>query len=199
MSLSKQFNRKLDDLWHRRTAELRALVIPRPQGKLAGFSKRIREKHTVALLETATRILLRRKGRKEFSNVVDRKTTRFIKGHGLNSRYDHLIDWAKKTLPGPIVYSFWRGKKCLYVGKGLSWRRLTRYDKSAYLMLATRLTVFCIHGKSNLAKAECLATHLFEPWDEKMKPPKAKWGKACPVCKKHDRIRKELMALFRMK
>ncbi|HUT58966.1 MAG TPA: hypothetical protein VNA25_14050 [Phycisphaerae bacterium] len=85
------------------------------------------------------------------------------------------------------------------MGKGLTWRRLRRYDKSAYLKDATRLEVFLIKGKSQLAKAECLATHMFRPRDNRMKPAKAKWGKACPICKKHDLIRRELATLFRMK
>ena len=199
MSLSKQFNRTLDELWHRRTAELRALAVPRGQGQPLAFSKKIRQRRTDRLLDVATRLLLKREGIRAFKNIVAERRLRFVKGYGLDDRFHHLLDWAKKECAGPIVYAFWRGRKCLYVGKGASWRRLHRYDKSAYLLEATCLEVFCIQGKSHLPQAECLATHLFKPRDQKIKPAKAKWGKKCPVCKKHDQIRMQLKALFRLK
>jgi hypothetical protein len=84
------------------------------------------------------------------------------------------------------------------VGKGKSWRRLRSYDRSAYLH-AQCIEVFEITSKSQLGKAECLATHLFEPRDQKVKPAKVKWGKACPICRKHDDVRDKLKTLFKMK
>jgi hypothetical protein len=199
MSLSKQFNRTLDELWHRRTAELRALAIPPGRGQPLVFSRKIRKRLTDRLLDVATRLLLERRGKRAFQDIVAQRRVRFVKGYGLDDRFRHLLDWAKRKCPGPIVYAFWRGPKCLYVGRGTSWRRLRRYDKSAYLKQATCLEVFCIQGKSHLPQAECLATHLFKPRDQKIKPAKAKWGKKCPICKKHDRIRRELRSLFSMK
>ncbi|MCJ7543601.1 MAG: hypothetical protein MUP47_03380 [Phycisphaerae bacterium] len=198
MSLEKQFNRTLDGLWQRRTAELRALVTPQGRGRHSVFTKRVRKKYVGRLLDVATRLLVRREGKRGFNRVVERRLLRFVRGRGLDSRLTHLLNWAKRKCPGPIVYAFWRAKKCLYVGKGASWRRLRHYDKSAYLIQATCLEVFCIHGKSHLAKAECLATHLFRPRDQKIKPARQRWGKACPICRKHDRIRKDLHALFKM-
>jgi hypothetical protein len=198
MSLSKQFNRTLDELWHRRTAELRALAVPPGQGQPLVFSRKIRQRLTDRLLHVATRLLLKREGKRAFKSVVWKRKLRFVQGYGLDDRFHHLFDWARKECPGPIVYAFWKDKKCLLVGKGTTWRRLHRYDKSVYLKEATSLEVFCIQGKSHLAQAECLATHLFKPRDQKIKPAKSKWGKKCPVCKKHDRIRRELRSLFKM-
>ncbi len=199
MSWEKQFGRKLDALWHRRTAKLRSQVVRRSRGRLPAFSKETRRKYTDSLLDLATRILLRREGKADFNAVVDGRMWRQIRGWGLESRFRHILDWAKDRCAGPIVYCFWRHKKCLYVGKGKSWGRLRAYEKSAYFNAATRLQVFCVRGQSNLGKAECLATHLFRPRDNKNKPTKAKWGKACPICKKHDQLRRELTALFRLK
>jgi len=110
-----------------------------------------------------------------------------------------MLDWAGSSLSGPIVYGFWKGNRCLYIGKGGSWRRLKSYEKSAYLLQATRIKAFCIKTKSQLAKAECLATHLFNPRDKKMKPAKVKWGKKCPICRKHDEVRRQVQNLFRLK
>jgi len=111
----------------------------------------------------------------------------------------YTFAWSEARLEGPIVYAFGRGRKCLYVGKGSSWKRLCSYVKSAYLLQATCVEVFCITTRSQLGKTECLATHLFNPRDNKMKASRTKWGKACPICKKHDEVQKDLKSLFKMK
>ncbi len=199
MSLAKHFSNKLEDLWWRRTAELRALVIPRSAGQPPKFSRQVRERLINHLLDDATKILVKREAWLEFRNVAPYRRLWQIKGHGLLNRGRDLLSWAESKLHGPIIYTFWRGKKCLYVGKGKTWKRLRSYDKSAYLLSANCIEVFLVSNKSQLGKAECLATHLFQPRDEKVKPAKAKWGKACPVCRKHDTIRDELITLFKMK
>lgn len=199
--LRKRFAKKLDDLWRRRTAELRALVIPQGPGASPQFSKTVRQKHTDELLSMATDLLLGREGKKEFRRTYSERRLRQIGGGSLEKRALRLSDWAKSQAFGPIVYAFWKGKKCLYVGKGDSWKRLAGYakGKSAYLLQATCVEVFCVKGKSHLPKAECLATHLFEPQDQKVKPANKKWGKKCPICRKRDHIRDDLQALFKMK
>ena len=198
MSLAKHFARKLDELWKRRTATLRATVIPRGVGQPAKFTRQVRERLINDLLDDATHLLLKRHGRAEFKRVIVRRQLKQLKGHGLLNRADNLLNWAESHLAGPIVYSFWRGNKCLYVGKGKNWRRLRSYGRSAYLH-AQCIEVFQVASKSQLGKAECLATHLFEPRDKKVKPAKVKWGKSCPICKKHDEVRMSLKALFKMK
>jgi hypothetical protein len=199
MSLAKHFSNKLEDLWKRRTAELRALVIPRGVGQPPKFSRQVRQRYINHLLDDASKILLKRDGWSEFRKIAPHRRLWQIKGHGLLNRGSNLLKWAETKLPGPIVYTFWRGRKCLYVGKGGTWKRLHSYEKSAYLLQANCIEVFLVTNKSQLGKAECLATHLFQPRDEKVKPAKEKWGKACPICRKHDAIRDELNSLFKMK
>lgn len=199
MSLAKQFSNKLEDLWWRRTAELRALVIPRGAGQPPKFSRQVRERLINHLLDDATKILVKREAGSEFRDIAPHRRLWQIKGHGLLNRGRNLLAWAESKLHGPIIYTFWRGQKCLYVGKGKTWKRLRNYDKSAYLISATSIEVFLVTNQSQLGKAECLATHLFKPRDEKVKPSKEKWGKECPVCRKHDAIRDELKTLFKMK
>ena len=199
MALAKQFSRKLDHLWKLRTADLRALVIPRGVGQPAKFSRRVRERHIDQLLDDATEVLLKREGRGEFKKVTIGRHLRQIKGRGLLDRGNNLLQWAEEKLRGPIVYAFWRRRKCLYVGKGESWKRLRIYHKSAYLLQAQCVEVFRVAGMSQLPKAECLATHLFKPRDRKVRPARVRWGKACPICRKHDLIRYELKTIFKMK
>lgn len=199
MALTTQFANRLDELWTRRTANLRALVIPRGAGKPAGFSRQHRKRSVNKLLDIATEVLLKRDGKREFKRLCESRFLKRIKGRGLLDRGERLVHWARETLSGPIVYAFWRGRQCLYVGKGKSWKRLRSYIRSAYLYSADCIEVFCIEGRSQVAKAECLATHLFEPRDKRVKPARVKWGKACPICRKHDDIRHELKTLFRMR
>jgi hypothetical protein len=199
MALNKQFARKLDQLWQRRTTQLRALVVPRGAGKPPSFTNQVRERLVEDLLDLASRILVRRHARAAFDDIVRKRDLRFLKGRGHRERGQRMVEWAGRTLKGPIVYSFWNRKRCLYVGKGKTWRRLRSYEKSIYLAKANSLEVYSITSRSHLGKAECLATHLFEPDDRKVRPAKVKWGKACPVCRKHDLVREELRGLFRMR
>src|SRR5262245_43556558 len=118
MALNKQFSRKLDQLWHRRTEELRALVVPRGAGKPASFNKKVRERMVDDLLDIASRILVRRHARKAFDSVVSGRHLRFLTGRGHRERGQKMVAWAGEKLKGPIVYSFWNRKRCLYVGKG---------------------------------------------------------------------------------
>lgn len=201
MALSKQFSNKLDDLWKRRTNEVRKLVIQPSAGKPKKFTRSIRDVLIADLLEIATNILVSKEGNRELNKIVIRRKLRNISGNGLLARGDNLVDWAEEHFGTnePIVYGFWHGKHCLYVGKGKGWKRLRDYRKSAYLVQATNIEVFSIKGKSQVAKAECLAKHVFLPRDNVVKPAKVKWGKSCPVCEKHDSIRDEMNYLFAMK
>jgi hypothetical protein len=199
MSLEKQFSNKLENLWKRRTSELRAIVIPKGVGQPAKFSRKVRDNLIGELLENASQILIKRDGRSEFSKVKSGRNLTKIKGHGILNRATKMLNWAESKLSGPIVYSFWKRRKCLYVGKSKSWRRLKSYDKSIYLIEADCIEVFRITTKGNLGKAECLATHLFEPRYNKVMAAKTKWGKACPICRQHDRMRDELNNLFKLK
>lgn len=199
MALTKQISNKLDSLWKRRTAMLRALVIPRGVGQPTKFTRHVRDRLINQLLDDATKLLVKREAHTEFKKVAPHRCLMQIRGHGLLKRGSYLLEWAEAELEGPIVYSFWRGRKCLYVGKGDTWKRLRNYEKSAYLLQASCIEVFLVKGKSHLGKAECLAVHLFEPRDNRKHPAKEKWGKECPICQKHDVIREELNTLFKMK
>ena len=199
MALTNHLINKLDTLWKRRTADLRAVLIPRRAGQPTKFTRRVRDRLINELLADTTKLLLRREGQTEFKRIAPHRCLTQIRGRGLLNRGRNMLDWAEANLTGSIIYVFWKGKKCLYVGKGESKRRLKDYEKSAYLKEGTCVEVFLVKGKSQLGKAECLAIHLFNPRDNRKRAAKEKWGKECPVCRKHDLIRDELNALFKMK
>ena len=195
MALANTFNRKLDALWQRRSSVIRSLVLPK-RGAPRLFSKEIREQGIQELQALATTLLLKNGGRRALRKLIVLKRSRQIRGRGIESRFAAMMRGLEEEVSGPIVYSFWRGRKCLYVGKGTSIRRLHHYQKRAYLLQASRLKVVEVRSRSHLPKAECLSTHLYEPSDQKVKAAGTKWGKKCPVCQIHDRIREKLRFLF---
>jgi hypothetical protein len=199
MSLKTTFNRQLDDLWRRRTAELRCLVHGAKPGRSVAFSRQGRDKAIAAILATATSLFLKNEGAREFRNVTNGRRLWRIKGRGLIDRGNHLSIFSQGYPKTPIVYVFWRSKRCLYVGKGNNGGRLRSYAKSAYLREASCIEVFEVRSKSLIGKAECLATHLFRPRDNKVKAARQKWGKKCPICRGHDQLRAEVRSLFKMK
>lgn len=199
MALTKQFSTKLQSLWNRRTANLRGVIIPPGSGKTPKFNKTIRDQIVTDLLEVASEILIKRDARQEFKEVIKKRYLKKLSGRGVGQKAERLLEWAKENLSGPIVYAFWRGSRCLYVGKGSSRTRLSNYQKSIYLSQADSVEIFCVKTAGNLGKAECLATHLFLPRDNKIKVAKKKWGRECPVCSRHDYIRDQLNHLCRIR
>jgi hypothetical protein len=199
MALTRKFRDLLDELLDRRTAVVRGIVVGREQGKPKQFTKRIRDRLRRELLETASQLLVRQRAKREFRELFTRRRLRQLKGFGYDDRFDHMFDWAERELRGPIVYSFWRGRKCLYVGKGKTYRRLGSYKKSIYLRPGSSLEVWQVRTKRALPSAECLAVHLFAPRDNEKKAARVKWGSKCPICRMHDLIRAEISSLLRLR
>lgn len=199
MSLKISFNKQLDRLWKRRTESLRILIHGAKSGRSMHFSRETRDKAIANILATATSLLLKNQGADEFRSVVGKRRLWQVKGRGLNSRGANLCNFSSHFNGTPIVYVFWRGRRCLYVGKGNSGSRLRAYQKSAYLREASCIEVFVVRSRSLVGKAECLATHLFGPRDNKVKAARKKWGKKCPICRGHDQLRVEIRSLFKMK
>lgn len=196
MALNTQFLRKLDQLWKRQTENLRSLIKPKP-GKPLAFTRATRNRLIAQLLELATQVLLRRSARHAFQETYVKRRLFHLRGHGPRARGDSLVTFTK-TLSGPIVYAFWKGKNCLYVGKGKKPSRLKSHRKS-YGREADSVVVYFVRSRSFLPKAECLATHMLEPRDLAVRPSRVAWGKQCPVCARHDQIRRELFGLFAMR
>ncbi len=195
MALHTQFQRKLDQIWKRQSAKLRALIKAKP-GKPLTFTRKTRNRLIGELLALATKDILRSAGRDAFRDTHVKRRLFRLKGRGRVARGESLATFAR-NLSGPIVYAFWRGRRCLYVGKGSRATRLVSHRKS-YGREADSVEVFFVRSRSYLPKAECLATHLFEPRDLAVRPARAAWGKKCPVCLRHDRVRRELFRLFAM-
>jgi ribosomal protein L33 len=198
MALTKEFDRLLEQVMERRTDAMRRIVIP-TRGAPKKMNKRVRDGLRARLLDSASEILVREKAWKEFQELATHRQLRHIAGYGIRGRFDNLYSWARKSLRGHVIYSFWKGKSCLYVGKGKSYKRLIAYKNSHYLMVADSLEAWQVRSPSKLASAECLAVHFFRPRLNENKPAKVKWGKKCPVCRRHDELKEDLDSLLRLK
>ena len=161
MALVKQFDRELNNLWSRRIARLQSLIRTR-RGRLKSFTRKVKDTGIARVERIAIDILSRQGARAELSTITKYQRRHHVRGRGIRKRFATLIAWAE-ALTGPVVYSFWKGRQCLYVGKGKSWTRLKGYEKSVYLRDATTVRVRGVTSPSHLAKAECLMRHLFDP------------------------------------
>lgn len=195
---AKRFSRLLDELWQRRTRDLRRKVTGPGKVPSKKFSTGIRDKQVEKMLDAAYDALVRRLAKKEFNWVVADSHQRHLKG-SIRDRFDRVWSLVKTRLKGPIVYAFWRGDKCLYVGKGKSPKRLRSYRMSVQLREADLLEVWEVPYLSELSRAECLAVHLFEPAHNENMPAQEKRARKCPICRELVKIENELWSLFRMK
>ena len=195
----RKFLRLLDDLWLRRTRDLRRVVTGPGVASKKKFTKEMRNKQRDKMLDAAYDALLKKYGKKELYQVTDKCHKRYIKGYGIQDRFERMWTWVERKLSGPIVYAFWRGDRCLYVGKGNTPDRLWSYKRSIFLKEAKFLEVWEVCTRSALPKAECLATHLFEPKHNDVMPARKKWSKKCPICSKMRKIKREIRSLFKMK
>jgi hypothetical protein len=198
MAYANQFRDSLREAIDRRTDSMTRIILG-GRGAPKKFNKAVRNKLRTKILDRASHILTRQSAKSEFRSLITNRRLRYISGRGVRQRFDSIYSWARKRVRGPIVYAFWRRKRCLYVGKGLSYRRLRAYKKNIYLKDATCVEIWQIASKAKLPSAECLAIHLFDPLDNRMKAAKVKWGKKCPVCRRHDEFKKEVDSLLRLR
>lgn len=198
MALVKDFERKLNQLWLLRTSRIQSL-LRKQKGRPRVFTKAQRDKRVRELEEMALAVLKKQVAKAELKSLTKYTKRKHLSAHGSQNRFDQMVAWADRHLAGPIVYSFWKNKTCLYVGRSESPRRLRGYRRDIFFTRADLVTVRVLSRRSDLAKAECLATHLFNPSGNGIGPAKQKYGKKCPVCSAKNEIKKDIEALFRLR
>ncbi len=201
MSLQRDFESILDDLWLRRTASLCGEVLARPRVKKLVFSKAVRDKLLQDLLDVTTKIVLRDSDIRDKydEGVLERRYTQIL-GRGYEKKFSRIFDFTKDFVGDKsFVYIFWQNRKCLYVGQAGTYRRIRAYQKSYYLNRATRFEILLVKRRSELTMQECMTQHYLNPKDTKVKPAHKSWGRRCPICAKHDRSRTEILDIFSLK
>jgi len=198
LALANEFLRLLDHATERRVSGIKRMVVP-TKGPPMKFDKRRRDRLRGDPLDIASRILVRDGAKAEFDGLVGHRKLHHIGGRGARQRIEDLYDWAEKNFSGPIIYSFWKGKRCLYVGKAGIPRRLWAYKNSIYLFKADVIEIWPVKSAARLPAAECLAMHLFAPSDNQNKAARVRWGRTCRVCRLHDDLKEELDSLLRLR
>jgi hypothetical protein len=161
------------------------------------WTREYREQRIGKILRLAEIILLPT-ARKELKKIIIPPKRKMISGPK-RDRGERIYAWARTAFPrGPILYSFWKGKNCIYVGVGESYRRIGHYKKSKYMdkSEAGSLKISSVAGRSYLHSVECLANHLYWPKDNIAKPRKTRYSKSCIVCNKLKNIEDTLRLLL---
>lgn len=198
MALQKQFENHLDEIWHRWTDSLRSRVRSR-RGARKTFSRQHREKCIERLSGTAETFFVKRDAKNSWRCLVVAQRRVLLNQRGVSRKHQRLMELIDTLRDGPIIYTFWRGKTCLYVGKSRSTSRLKSYRRSTILDKATRCCVFSIRAQSFLEQAECLAIHLWNPKQNEYRAAERHYSKKCPICKEVKQITRELRDLFRLR
>lgn len=193
-----EFNRQLDAVFKRRTYWLRTEIGGRPAGAQLRFTKAKLDEAILKLQSLASEVIATDQAKKEFSDLVVKKKQWHIKGRGRPEKKSRFDTWISQNFNHRnLIYIFWNGRKCLYVGKTENGkgRPQDHFDKF-WFSEATRIDIYAVQQKTQVLKLECLAKHRFLPSRNKIDPPTKKWYKKCPVCALHEQIYSEMRSIF---
>jgi len=116
MSHQRQFNRRLDRLYEKRTGWLRTVLTKSNPGPVPKLTKKQRERGIERLQEIASNALARKMARKEFQRSVEKRKSWKTKGWGTDKKRAEFRAWARRKIDRDSgkVYVFWNAKKCCY-------------------------------------------------------------------------------------
>ncbi len=200
MAHKTRFLEKLDELWRRKTSRLRTLIGGGHPGPAYKLDTNRRDRLQDELIKAATQSLINRNhsvwqgpSKKEicfYTVKLPRKR---------NIRFNHIRErWKKFGSPQFFIYSFFKYRRCLKVGRttrGIE--RLRGYGDTWMLRDATTLYLMIPNQapRRNLPKYECIYHHIYSPRKNSMRPSQPRYTKECPICSVEQEI-KELMRIF---
>jgi hypothetical protein len=204
MALTKEFERKLERLFHRRTSWLRKAIGKKRPGRPHIFNRKKVKPKLDELGDLAGVILAQRRARKEFRRATDGKRQWHVKrgkGYGVDAKRKKFKRWYERHIGNKnCVYVFWAGKKCVYVGRTLHGKgRPAGWFDRVWFQPVTRIDIYSVLRRSEVPKAECLAVHLFDPSENKNLPSFGSYTKECPICQSTKEIDHELKSIFRLR
>ena len=202
--LTMEFDSKLRRLFDDRTHWMKSLVRKKSPGAAPKFSRQKVNKGIESLQAISTEILLRSRLVPKPSELFDQKKQwhpKRNKGWGVRKKKSTFKKWYEANVDSPnCVYSFWNGRKCLYLGRTLGGKgRPSSHFEKAWFSKATRIDIWAIRDKRKVPMVECIATHRFDPTYSHIKPSNRKWTSKCPICEVHRNIRDELRQIFRLR
>lgn len=197
--LQKRFDRKLKDLFDRRTHWIRSQMRKPTVGKPPTFSR----KHVDEAIEYLTGLVEASlvKEYVSWGEIFDGKRQWHSKGWGAEKKRKQFLNWYDKEVDNDnCVYVFWASKTCRYVGRTLHGKnRPQAHFYKAWFPGVTRVDIYYSKTKRNIPKLECLATHRFKPSHSKIKPSTKKWFSRCPICEAKKMVRSDVRSMFRFR
>lgn len=199
MSRERAFRRELYHLFDIRTYWLQHLVSGPSPGKVPRFTRKRVDRTVSSLQEITTEALLRKLATTWFNDFAEEKKTWRVtnqKGWGRDKKKRNFQTWYEKRFGATgCVYSFWKGTKCVYLGRtGKGGSRPSDHFVKFWFSGITRIDVHEVRAKRPLSALECLATHRFRPSRSKQKT-----QRKCPLCKIHRRIKAEVNSIFHLR
>lgn len=204
MSRAKDFVRELDSLLHRRTDWLRHAISRRKPGNPKAFGKQHIDRGVRRMQALASDALAAKLAKNLFEAEKDFRKSwhpKKNKGWGRQQKQRTFMRWFDEHVgPGPTIYVFWNGRRCLYVGKtdGSGGRVASHFVKH-WFGAATRVDVYAVYRRRSLTALECMAIHRFQPTYNRAKAESKKWTQKCPLCAIHRDIEAEVRGLLRLR
>jgi hypothetical protein len=154
--------------------------------------------------ELAVEILVKRRARMEFRGAYAAKRQWQVKrgkGQGVGAKQENFKRWYEKDVGNKnCVYVFWAKRRCVYVGRTLRGHgRPAGWFDRVWFQPVTRIDIYSVRTPTQVPKAECLATHMFDPAENKNWPSIGKYTKKCPICEATREIDHELNSIFRLR
>jgi hypothetical protein len=201
--LAKKFDTELVELFRDRTHALRAQIWLAP-GAVATVTKTRIQKSIEKLQDIAETAALRSRASMRIFRDYDYKRQwhpKKNKGFGRAAKRRTFKAWYDQHITTKnCVYVFWKGKRCLYVGRTLNGKgRPSSHFEKHWFSQATRIDVYAFDRKRSVPRFECMLTHRHAPSYSRMKPASKKFYTRCPVCEMRQHIRNEVKSLFRLK
>lgn len=195
------FNAELNKLFLDRTYWLRNGVGGATSKRPPKINRKKINRAISRLQDLASDAIAHDQAKSEFAKLVIRKKQWQVKGYGRDGKRAKFDRWFDRHLNARnFVYIFWKGPKCLYVGKteGGNGRPQQHFEKW-WFGWATRVDIHVVSARTQVLKLECLAKHRFLPTYNKIDPPTRTWYKKCPVCSLHALIHDEMRRIFALK
>jgi hypothetical protein len=114
-----KFEKSLNKLFQERTYSLRKNLGLKIRGNKPVITRKKINKTIIELQDLASVILAKGVAKREFNQNSGKKKGKKVKGHGWRKQKQNFDSWLQEHFSSTVnlVYVFWKGKKCLYVGR----------------------------------------------------------------------------------
>jgi len=204
LTLEQKIDALLDAMWERRETQIFRMIGIKMPGAQVIWNRKKRTEKTEELLDLVEKFLTRRysKLKKNYDRSWKHLSQKYIrlKG-GPDNKKKRAYNWASKEIASggkkSFIYILWRGKDCLYVGQStVGGKRFIHHHRADPWVKATRLEIRSPRNARNLDFLECMTIHLYSPYYNQKLVGKRAGSGGCRICKRLNKIQKELEFAF---